>query len=109
VIALQSDGSGLYTAQALWTMAREACNVVVLIAANHTYNVLRTELARHGDQEPGPQAVALTSLGSPRIDWVALATGYGVDASRVETVGQLHDRLASSVRHQGPYLIEMAM
>jgi acetolactate synthase-1/2/3 large subunit len=109
VIALQSDGSGLYTAQALWTMAREECNVVVLIAANHTYNVLRTELARHGEQELGPQAAALTSLGRPQIDWVALATGYGVEATRVETVGQLQDRFDSSVRRQGPHLIEMAM
>jgi acetolactate synthase-1/2/3 large subunit len=109
VIALQSDGSGLYTAQALWTMAREECNVVVLIAANHTYNVLRAELARHGEQDLGPQATALTSLGNPRIDWVALATGYGVEASRAGTVGQLQDTFTSAVRRRGPHLIEMAM
>src|SRR5262249_19541477 len=35
VIALQSDGSGLYTVQTLWTMSRECANVIVLIAANH--------------------------------------------------------------------------
>jgi acetolactate synthase-1/2/3 large subunit len=109
VIALQSDGSGLYTAQALWTMAREGCDVVVLIAANHTYNVLRTELTRHGEREPGPQAASLTSLGNPRIDWVALSTGYGVEAARVESVGQLQDRFEASIRRPGPYLIEMAM
>jgi acetolactate synthase-1/2/3 large subunit len=109
VIALQSDGSGLYTAQALWTMAREGCDVVVLIAANHTYNVLRTELARHGHSELGPHAAGLTSLADPPIDWVALANGFGVEATRVETVRQLHDAFTPAVTRRGPHLIEMTV
>ncbi len=109
VIALQSDGSGLYTAQALWSMSRERANVTVLIAANHTYNVLRTELARHGATDFGPQAAALTSLAEPRIDWVALATGFGVGAERVSTVAQLRTALTDAVASGGPHLIEMAL
>jgi acetolactate synthase-1/2/3 large subunit len=109
VIALQSDGSGLYTAQALWTMSREGANVVVLIAANHTYGVLRTELARHGNAEPGPQAAALTSLAGPRVDWVALATGFGVPASRAARVADLRKSLANAVDSGGPHLIEMTL
>jgi acetolactate synthase-1/2/3 large subunit len=109
VVALQSDGSGLYTAQALWTMARERCNVIVLIAANHSYNVLRTELARHGNSDFGPQATALTSLADPNIDWVALATGFGVGASRVARVGELRKVLDDALTTDGPYLIEMTI
>jgi acetolactate synthase I/II/III large subunit len=109
VIALQSDGSGLYTAQALWTMSRERCDVIVLIAANHTYNVLRTELARHGNDDFGPQAGALTSLGDPCVDWVALATGFGVPASKATRVADLRNALTDAVASGGPHLIEMAL
>lgn len=109
VIALQSDGSGLYTAQALWSMSRERVDVTVLIAANHTYNVLRTELGRHGNTDFGPQAAALTSLAEPRIDWVALATGFGVGAERASTVAQLSAALTAAVGSGGPHLIEMAL
>ncbi|MCP2243998.1 acetolactate synthase large subunit [Lentzea aerocolonigenes] len=109
VIALQSDGSGLYTAQALWTMAREQTNVIVLIAANHTYNVLRTELGRHGNAEFGPQATALTSLADPRVDWVALARGFGVPATRAATVAELRHTFTDAVGIGGPSLIEMAL
>jgi acetolactate synthase I/II/III large subunit len=109
VIALQSDGSGLYTAQTLWTMSRERANVIVLIAANHIYNVLRTELGRHGNAEFGPQAKALTSLGDPRIDWVALADGFGVPASRAARVADLRHAFTDAVDAGGPHLIEMAL
>jgi acetolactate synthase-1/2/3 large subunit len=109
VIALQSDGSGLYTAQALWTMSRELANVTVLVAANHTYNVLRTELGRHGTAEFGPQAETLTSLADPRIDWVSLAHGFGVPARRATDVAQLRHALTDAVVSGGPHLIEMVL
>ena len=109
VIALQSDGSGLYTAQALWSMSRERADVTVLIAANHTYNVLRTELNRHGESDFGPQATALTSLSDPRVDWIALAAGYGVPGERAATVAELSQALNAAVSSDGPHLIEMAL
>jgi acetolactate synthase-1/2/3 large subunit len=109
VVALQSDGSGLYTAQALWTMARERANVIVLVAANHTYQVLRTELARHGNDDFGAQAAALTSLADPRVDWVALASGFGVPAGRATRVADLRSTFTDAVASGGPYLIEMAL
>jgi acetolactate synthase-1/2/3 large subunit len=109
VIALQSDGGGLYTAQALWTMSREHTNVIVLIAANHTYGVLRTELKRHGNPEFGPQAGALTSLADPCVDWVTLANGFGVPACRATHVAQLRAAFSKALAVGGPYLIEMAL
>lgn len=109
VIAVQSDGSAQYTLQALWTMARERCDVTVLIAANQTYNVLRTELDRHGTTDRGPAAQSLTSLGDPAIDWLGLARGYGVDAVRVHTTGGLAGAITDALSAPGPHLIEMAI
>src|SRR5207244_5454660 len=34
VVALEADGSGMYTLQSLWTMARENLDVVIVIFAN---------------------------------------------------------------------------
>jgi acetolactate synthase-1/2/3 large subunit len=44
VLALEGDGSAMYTVQALWTMAREQLPVVVLVFANRAYRILQGEL-----------------------------------------------------------------
>jgi acetolactate synthase-1/2/3 large subunit len=106
VVALQSDGSAQYTLQALWTMAREQLNVTVVICANHRYGILQTELNRAGAQLDGPVIERMTRLDSPRIDWVALARGYGVAAVRATTAAEFHGALSSGLQATGPYLIE---
>jgi acetolactate synthase I/II/III large subunit len=109
VIALQADGSGMYTAQALWTHAREGLDVTTLICANRTYRILIEELRRAGVEEPQPGAQAMTSLGEPPLDWVALATGMGVPAVRATTAGQLTTELRRALAEPGPHLIEMVL
>lgn len=106
VIALQADGSGLYTLQALWTQAREGLNVTTVLCSNRCYRILRMELARAGVRAPGPAAAGLTDLAHPEIDWVRLAGGFGVPASRVETAQALAQELARAVAEPGPHLIE---
>ena len=54
MIALQADGSGMYTAQALWTQAREGLDVTNLVCANGTYRILLEELSRAGVDDPAP-------------------------------------------------------
>jgi acetolactate synthase-1/2/3 large subunit len=109
VIALQADGSGLYTLQALWTMAREALDVTVLVCANRAYRILQLELARAGVAEPGPKARALTDLGRPELDWVALARGFGVPAQRAETADALAGALRGAFAARGPTLVECVL
>ena len=70
VIALEADGSALYTIQSLWTMAREQLDVTVVIFNNRAYAILNTEFARIGVQEAGPRAQAQLDLGNPDIDFV---------------------------------------
>ena len=84
VIALDGDGSAMYTLQALWTMAREGLDVTALIFANRTYKILRGELTNVGVRNPGPRAVDMLSLDRPDLDWVSLARGMGVEASRAQ-------------------------
>jgi acetolactate synthase-1/2/3 large subunit len=108
VVALGGDGAALYTAQALWSMAREGLPVVLCIAANRTYNVVRTELTRGGAAVTGHSAT-LTSLENPPIDWVALAKGYGVAGERATTFEALCLALDRALASRAPHLIELAL
>ncbi len=104
VIAFQADGSGLYTVQALWSLAREAANVTVLICSNRKYRILQAELARAGVAEPGPKARALTELARPDLDWVSLARGFGVPGCAVRTEVELAEALRRALAEPGPAL-----
>lgn len=108
VVALVSDGSTQYTLQTLWSLAHENLPVIVLVAANHQYAVLRNELRRNNAQLSARSA-ALTALDKPRIDWVALASGYGVPANRVGTAQALAEAFEQALERPGPTLIEMEL
>ena len=108
VVALLSDGSTQYTIQTLWSLAHEQLDVVVLIAANHQYAILRNEL-RRGGATLSDKALAMTALDHPRIDWVGLAQAYGVTAERADTAQALDQALAQAFGRRGPTLIEMAL
>ena len=106
VIALQADGSGMYTCQALWTMARERLDVVTVIFNNASYAILNIELMRVGVQNPGPKALSMLSLDHPRLDWCAIAAGMGVPAERVDTTTAFRAAFERALATKGPVLIE---
>jgi len=106
VIAFQADGSGLYTLQALWSIARENLNVTTVVCANRRYRILQTELARAGVTHPGPRALSLTDLTNPVIDWTLLSRGFGVPASSAHTDEALANALRRALAEPGPCLIE---
>ena len=106
VIALEADGSALYTIQSLWTMAREQLDVTVVIFNNRSYRILNAELARLDRENPGPGAKALLDLGDPDIDFVKLGAGLGIASRRVDTAEQLNRALKRAIGDRGPHLIE---
>jgi acetolactate synthase-1/2/3 large subunit len=107
VVLLQADGSGMYSAPALWTMARENLDVVTIICHNDRYAILQLEQAVQRCTSGGAASKSLTDLGSPSIDWVSLAKGLGLlHAERVDTVGELISALNAALERRGPTLIE---
>jgi acetolactate synthase-1/2/3 large subunit len=109
VLSLEADGSAMYTFQALWTQAREALDVVTVVLANRSYAVLNMELSRVGAEPPGPRAKAMLDLTGPELDFVSLARGAGVPATRAETAEELTDQLAVAFAEPGPRLIEAVL
>ena len=108
VIALESDGSGMYMPQALWTHAREQLNILTVVFANHSYQILRNEMSNVG-ATPGAKAGPLMDIGRPRIDWVLLARTFGLEAFRAQTTDELVRQLQAGLATDGPALIEVAL
>lgn len=109
VLCLTADGSGMYTAQALWTMARESLKITTVIFANRAYAVLKREFAGLGVGDPGPRAADLFDIGRPDLDWVLLAKGMGVPASRATSLETFAQALREGFESEGPMLIEVRL
>lgn len=109
VINLQADGSAMYTNQSLWTMARENLDVCVVIFNNSSYAILNLELMRVGVDNPGERARSMLDLTNPSLDWVKLAEGMGVNASRATTTAEFEAQFSQSMQTVGPCLIEVKM
>ncbi|MDA0341944.1 MAG: acetolactate synthase large subunit, partial [Proteobacteria bacterium] len=106
VICTEGDGSGMYTLQALWTQAREGCDVVNVIFNNGAYAILKGELANVGARNPGRKALDMLEIDRPTIDWCMLANGMGVQATRATTAEEFNDQFARALSGEGPHLIE---
>ncbi|HLS32852.1 MAG TPA: acetolactate synthase large subunit [Brevibacterium sp.] len=109
VVTFESDGSGMYMPQTLWTQAREGVDVVTLILANRKYQILRNEMSNVGVDTVGETAATLLDIDQPTIDWVSIARGFGVPAERVETMEDLGAAYDRALAADGPALIEVVL
>jgi acetolactate synthase I/II/III large subunit len=109
VLCLTADGSAMYTAQALWTMAREGLNVTTVVFANRAYAVLKREFSYLSVGNPGPRALDMFEIGRPDLDWVLLAKGMGVPGTRVSSLDDFARALREGFEGGGPMLIEIRL
>jgi acetolactate synthase I/II/III large subunit len=109
VLALEADGSAMYTISALWTHAREQLDITTIIFSNRSYAILGMELQRVGALATGQAARSLLDLSRPDLDFTALASGMGVPASRAATAGEFATQLRQALAEPGPHLIEAAL
>jgi acetolactate synthase-1/2/3 large subunit len=109
IVCLHGDGGAMYTIQSLWTQAREHLDVINVIFANRSYAILNIELMRVGAGNGGPKALSMLDIGSPTLDFVKIAEGMGVAASRAETAEQFADQFGDAVKQSGPRLIEVVL
>ena len=109
VIAVTGDGAAMYSLPALWSMAREKLDVTIIVCANRTYNILNIELGRVGALNPGPKTLSMLDLHDPVLDFVKMAQGMGVEASRAETTTEFAAQFADAMQTRGPRLIEAVL
>jgi acetolactate synthase I/II/III large subunit len=108
-LCLTADGSGMYTAQALWSMARESLNITTVVFANRVYSTLKREYSALGVGEPSQRALDMFEIGRPDLDWVSLAKAMGVPGTRVNSLDGFTKALQYGFESEGPMLIEVPL
>ncbi len=109
VLALEGEGSALYTIQSLWTMAREQLDVTVVLFNNRSYAILNIELEprrRRGHRAEGQVAARPRR---PDLDFVAISRGLGVPAERADIGRGFTVALERAIAEPGPHLIEVVI
>ncbi|GAA6142109.1 benzoylformate decarboxylase [Hydrogenophaga sp. 5NK40-0174] len=104
-IGLIGDGSSMYSIQALYTAAQLQLPITFVVLNNRRYAALQ-DFAPVFGYAPGdiPAGTAL-----PDLDFVQLAQGQGMNASRVEQPAELAAALAQALQADGPCLIELVV
>jgi acetolactate synthase-1/2/3 large subunit len=109
VLCLSADGSGMYTLQSLWTMAREGLAITTVIFANNAYALLKHEYTRVAAGQPAQMVMDRFDLTKPALDWVYLAAGMGVPGRRVNSLDEFASALRAGFESGGPNLIEVPL
>lgn len=105
VVSYQADGSGLYTIQSLWSIAREQLDVTIVVINNRSYKIIEVEAHRAG-LDPGEATRSLYDLDRPEVDFGQLANGFGMASARTSDAGELVDLLTTANREPGPFLVD---
>lgn len=109
VLALEADGSMMYSPQALWSMAREGLDVTVVALSNRGYAIVELELRRVHQPLEGATSQRLMELDDPTMDLAGVARALGVPSVRVTTGDELAEALRRSYATPGPFFIEAVL
>jgi benzoylformate decarboxylase len=110
VWALVGDGGYQFGVHALWTAARYEVPVGIVVWNNGQYQANRRFLHAYGGRAAETGKYIGCNLGSPDIDNVALARGYGVDGETVaepSEVGPAIDRCLRAMADGRPYVLDV--
>jgi len=88
------------------TQAREGLNIVTVLFNNRAYRILQGELKRVGAKRIGHTADSLLNLDNPQLNFVQIAQGMGVEASRADSAESFNNQFATALNKSGPHLIE---
>lgn len=106
VVCLESDGSGMYTQQALWSMAREKCDVTTVIFSNRTYGILIRSIGMYDISGLRNSVPDLFDLSNPDINWAKMAESMGVEGHICDTAESFNKVFEDCMSRPGPHLIE---
>ena len=111
VVGFTGDGGSMYTIQALWSAARHKIGAKFVICNNGRYRLLDLNIGQYW-KERGLPAHAFPEpfgLGSPAIDFAALAESMGVKALTVKRPGEIGRAVTSMLAHDGPFLLDLVI
>jgi benzoylformate decarboxylase len=106
------DGAFNFGLQSLWSAARYEAPVAHVILNNGQYQANRMNMAKYPGRMRAMGQYPGVSLRAPEIDYVALASGYGVEAESVSEPAALAAALerAKGVINSGrPYVVDVRL
>lgn len=109
VVALSGDGSAMYSAAALWTLAHDRLPVVVIIFNNRGYRILKQRTRAIGDHAAREDTYIAMDIDAPAVDFMALAAAHGVQGVRAETLAEVRTAVVSALAAAEPTLIEVVV
>jgi benzoylformate decarboxylase len=107
VVALSGDGSLMYSAAALWTLAHYRLPVVTIVFNNSSYRILKQRTRAIGDHSAREDRFVAMDLTEPAIDFMALAAAHGVQGVRTESISALIEAFTAALASDAPTLIEV--
>jgi acetolactate synthase I/II/III large subunit len=87
-------------------MAREKADAIIIVLKNDAYAILNLEMARVREREMNAKMNSMLDLSNPSLDWVSIATGLGVPATRAGTTSEFRQHFEAALGAKGPRLIE---
>lgn len=107
IVCVTSDGAALYVPQALWTAANQNLNLLVIVANNSSYRVLKLNLDDYRRKHGFPNIpYPFMDIKNPEIDFVTLATSMGVRGVRINDPGEIRN-FSTHIECVGPRLIDL--
>lgn len=103
VAAIVGDGSAMYGIQALWTAAHEQLPITYVIANNRGYRIIKERLLSFR----GTERFTGMDIREPDLDFVGLATSFGLPATRVAHPNDLAPALHEAFASGRPNLIDV--
>jgi benzoylformate decarboxylase len=107
VLCVAGDGAACYSPQAMWTAAREGLPVIFAVLVNREYRILKDNLRASGSELARAGSFVGLDLDRPAVDFVAMARGFGVDATSVEKAGDVGDAVRDALDRGKPQLLEL--
>ncbi|WP_339106169.1 thiamine pyrophosphate-binding protein [Haloterrigena salinisoli] len=102
VVALTGDGGLMMCLHELHTAVAEEVPIVVVVFNNEDYALISDEAGRSYDLQPQEY-----EWGDSPIDFVAVAEGMGVDATRADGPDEIRDALSHALTADRPSLVEI--
>ncbi len=111
VVAIMGDGAFLFSGpQPLWSYARYRAPVTIMVLNNRSYNNERNRIWAKGGRQYEISRDMVCYMGDPDMDFVKIASGFGVEGEVVEEPTQIRPALERSKRATAsgtPYLLDV--
>lgn len=107
VVAFVGDGATNYVPQSLWTLAHHDIPATIVVLNNGGYYILKAQLLGMGGKAAAAGVYPGMDIADPTVDFMALASAYGVPSERAETSGDITAVVRKAMSSGGPFLVEI--